>query len=298
MTQSKDDTSTRLIEILKLLLNGQDIELKALCQEFNVSLRTLQRDMERLCRHLPILKSNGIYTLEPYALGRLSYKDIKHFALHSGLKNLYPKLDSAFIVDLLNPNIAKTFMITPPNRQIPHYEIFESLSIAIITSHKVSFIYKDKTRLVEPYKIIHIQGVWYLLCVENHKLKHFALSKIDNLLRNRAQFKPDREILALIEHQSTEWRNEKLHKAIIHIQANALEFFTRKGLPNNLRQLKANSQGAEFEMNYAFENEVLNLAKMWLPTIRILEPQALQSEFENILQTYLQENTKNMEQIL
>ncbi|WP_301193640.1 hypothetical protein, partial [Helicobacter japonicus] len=98
--------------------------------------------------------------------------------------------------------------------------------------------------------------------------------------------------------QSTEWRNEKLHKAIIHIQANALEFFTRKGLPNNLRQLKANSQGAEFEMNYAFENEVLNLAKMWLPTIRILEPQALQSEFENILQTYLQENTKNMEQIL
>ncbi len=189
-------------------------------------------------------------------------------------------------------------MITPPNRQIPHYEIFESLSIAIITSHKVSFIYKDKTRLVEPYKIIHIQGVWYLLCVENHKLKHFALSKIDNLLRNRAQFKPDREILALIEHQSTEWRNEKLHKAIIHIQANALEFFTRKGLPNNLRQLKANSQGAEFEMNYAFENEVLNLAKMWLPTIRILEPQALQSEFENILQTYLQENTKNMEQIL
>lgn len=290
----KDNISTRLIEILKLLLLGQSIDLKPLCQEFNVSLRTLQRDMERLCRHLPVLKNNGIYTLEPYALGRLSYKDIKHFALHSGLKNLYPKLDSEFIVDLLNPNVAKIFMITPPNRQIPNYDLFEKLSIAIITSHKISFIYKDKTRLVEPYKIIHIKGIWYLLCVEKNKLKHFALSKIQHLLRNRTSFKPNKEILALINSQNAEWRNENLHKAVIHIQANALEFFTRKGLPHNLRQIKANANGAEFEMNYAFKDEVLNLAKMWLPAIRIIKPKELQMHFEELLQTYLQESTEEI----
>ncbi|CUU40812.1 helix-turn-helix transcriptional regulator [Helicobacter typhlonius] len=284
----KDNTSTRIVEILKLFLLGQSIDLKALSQEFNVSLRTIQRDMEKLCKHLPIQKSNGIYTLEPYALGRLSYKDLKHFAKQSGLANLYPKLDADFIVDLLNPNITQSFIITPPNRQMPDYDTFEKLSIAILTAHKISFAYKDKTRLVEPYKIIHIKGIWYLLAAEKDKLKHFTLSKIHSLRQNSTQFKPKKEILALIDSQNTEFRNECSYKATIHISSSALEFFTRKGMPKNLKQLRTNSSGAIFEVSYAFKDEVINLAKMWLPAIRILEPKELQTHLENLLKTYLQ----------
>ncbi|MCX2716140.1 WYL domain-containing protein [Helicobacter sp. MIT 21-1697] len=286
---NKDSISIRIIEIFKLLLNGQSIDLKALCEEFNVSLRTLQRDMEKLCKHLPILKSNGIYTLESYALGQLNYKDIKHFAKQSGLTTLYPKLDADFIVDLLNPNITQSFIITPPNRQMPDYDTFENLSIAILTAHKISFTYKGKTRLVEPYKIIHIKGIWYLLAVEKDKLKHFALSKIHSLRKNHTQFKPDRKILALIDSQNAEFRNEHSYKATIHICSSALEFFTRKGMPKNLKQLRTSASGAIFEMSYTFKNEVLNLAKMWLPAMRILEPKELQTHLENLLKTYLQE---------
>lgn len=186
--QYKDSLSIRIIEILKLLVNGIDVDLKALSQEFNVSLRTLQRDMERLCKHLPIHKANGLYSLESYALGSLSYKDMQYFAFVSGLKNLYPRLSEDFIVDVLNPNVAKTFIITPPPRQSPDYEVFEVLSIAIATFHKVSFVYKDKTRLVEPYRLIHIKGVWYLLATQKGVLKHFTLSKILQLKKQPHDF--------------------------------------------------------------------------------------------------------------
>ncbi len=59
-------------------------------------------------------------------------------------------------------------------------------------------------------------------------------------------------------------------------------------MPKNLKQLRTNSSGAIFEVSYAFKDEVINLAKMWLPAIRILEPKELQTHLENLLKTYLQ----------
>ena len=94
---------------------------------------------------------------------------------------MYPSLDSSFFMDLLNPDITKALLITPQKYCTPDYNIFEKLSIAILSHHKISFEYKGRIRILEPYKIIHKQGIWYLLATELKKLKYFTLHHIQNL---------------------------------------------------------------------------------------------------------------------
>nr|WP_232087675.1 hypothetical protein [Campylobacter cuniculorum] len=43
--------------------------------------------------------------LEGFALGKLSFKDIQNFSNLSGVRELYSKLDSSFITDLLSTKI-------------------------------------------------------------------------------------------------------------------------------------------------------------------------------------------------
>jgi len=71
-----DTLAIRLAQILTMFNDGRRLTLKELAEEFSVSARTIQRDFERLST-LPIKKENGYYHLEEYALGKLSFKDIK-----------------------------------------------------------------------------------------------------------------------------------------------------------------------------------------------------------------------------
>ncbi len=52
---------------------------------------------------------------------------------------------------------------------------FETMSAAIIKKSPVSFEYKDKQRIVNPYKLINNDGIWYLLADENSKLKNIYI---------------------------------------------------------------------------------------------------------------------------
>ncbi len=80
MSKNHDTISQRLALILIKLNAGERLSLDELAKEFNVSLRTIQRDMKRL-GYLPIKCENGLYSLEEYYLGKLSFQDIREFAI-------------------------------------------------------------------------------------------------------------------------------------------------------------------------------------------------------------------------
>ena len=61
-------------------------------EEFNVTKRTIQRDILERLSYLPIKRDNNFYYLEEYYLGKLNFEDIKNFAILSGIKELYPSL--------------------------------------------------------------------------------------------------------------------------------------------------------------------------------------------------------------
>jgi len=91
--KNHDTIATRLSIILNKFNSGEKFSVDDLVDEFGVTRRTVQRDLNDRLSYLPIKKSGKYYSLEEYYLGKLNFDDIKNFAILSGIKELYPTLN-------------------------------------------------------------------------------------------------------------------------------------------------------------------------------------------------------------
>jgi len=76
LPSNHDKIATRLGIILNKLNQGERFSIDDLVEEFNVSKRTIQRDMNERFSYLPLQKENGYYFLEEYCLGKLNFEDL------------------------------------------------------------------------------------------------------------------------------------------------------------------------------------------------------------------------------
>lgn len=106
-----DKIGTRLAIILEKLNCGESFSVKELSDEFNVTVRTIQKDLNQRLSYLPIKKDKTRYALEEYYLGKLNFQDIKNFATLSSIKDLYPSLEENFLKNLLDSTINSAYTI-------------------------------------------------------------------------------------------------------------------------------------------------------------------------------------------
>jgi predicted DNA-binding transcriptional regulator YafY len=80
-------------------------------------------------------------------------------------------------------------------------------------------------------------------------------------------------------------KNEPFDVTLL-LESNAIIYFERK--PIKGQYLKKNSDGtAELTISVTHKEEVFYILKKWLPQIKVIEPYALQEEFERMMQKYL-----------
>lgn len=291
MAKSHDTLALRLSLILTKLNNGESFTAKELAQEFNVNIRTIQRDIKDRLAYIPIQKNGDYYSMESYALGKLTFEDIKSFATLSGIKSLYPSLSNEFITDILNAKLNTAYLIKNQGFEdiSSKQNIFELLSAAIIKTSPISFIYSNKKRLVNPYKLVNNQGIWYLLADENDKLKTFSFSKIEKFkwLDENKTFIPNKEFLKQIEDNNTNWFTSELIEVKLQIDNEAIEYFNRKEVLINKTIIEQNVEYTIVSTKVSYDDEILKVVKYWIPFIKIVEPQYLQDKLSNILINYL-----------
>ncbi|HEH5496192.1 TPA: YafY family transcriptional regulator [Campylobacter coli] len=282
-----DKLAVRLAQILMRFNNGGRFSLEELASEFNVDIRTIQRDLNQRLSFMPIQKENGKYFLESFALGKLSFKDIQNFAMLSGIQELYPKLDEDFITDLLNSKVNSIFMIKNNGFEKVDYENFEIISVAILKHNILNFDYKDKNRKVKPYKLLNYQGIWYLIADEKDKLKHFTFSKIKNIRKNNETFTPKEEFLDQILNDKNIWLDDS-KEAIVKLDKKAKEYFFRKNILNNFELIDEDEQSYTLKVYFSYDDELLNVVKQWIPYIKIEKPFELKEKLDSILKDYLE----------
>lgn len=282
-----DKLAVRLAQILMRFNNGGRFSLEELASEFNVDIRTIQRDLNQRLSFMPIQKENGKYFLESFALGKLSVKDIQNFAMLSGIQELYPKLDEDFITDLLNSKVNSIFMIKNNGFEKVDYENFKIISVAILKHNILSFNYKEKSREVKPYKLLNYQGIWYLIADEKDKLKHFTFSKIKNIRKNDEIFTPKEEFLDQILNDKNIWLDDS-KEAIVKLDKKAKEYFFRKNILNNFELIDEDEQSYILKVHFSYDDELLNVVKQWIPYIKIEKPFELKEKLDSILKDYLE----------
>lgn len=96
-----DRMAVRLSALIARLMAGEGLVLSHLVQEFNVSERTLQRDLRERLAYLGVEGRQGCYRLPINTLKAYRDKDVLTFVKQIGMTRLFPGLDSRLLGLLL-----------------------------------------------------------------------------------------------------------------------------------------------------------------------------------------------------
>lgn len=287
--KSYDKLGIRLSQILIRLSAGERLRIDDLTAEFGVDRRTIQRDLNERLASLPIKRENSEYSLEPHALGKICFDDIRRFAKMSGVEALYPSLANSFITKIIDDNKNTPYAVKSyeyENLEQKSSE-FEALDKAITGMKKISFRYKAKGRTANPYRLLNKNGVWYLAADEGGVLKNYVLGKISGLIVYEEGFLPSKEILGVIESSESGWFTQNAIEATVRVKAVVAEYFLRRKLLPSQQTLEQNGEYLILSTKVAYEGELLGAVKYWLPYVEILSPAHLQQKLNGVLRDYL-----------
>lgn len=298
MTNKKSLQETiafRLAELLRRLNEGAALDPQAIAQEFDVNLRTIQRDFNERLAFLELEKHNGCYKVAGARLGLLTHQDVERFAMVAGLQGLHPRLGTELLKDLLDSKLESLHIRGHNYEDLSgKEEAFQQLKTAIEQRHPVSFRYRkaegDKlVATVQPYKLVNHKGIWYLVASDAGTLKSYTFTKISALLvASDQRFEPDAQLLEQLAHEDTIWLNTRKTEVVLKVNAEVASYFERRKLLDGQKIDKTLADGGLLvSCLMAHPNQILPIVRYWLPHVHIISPEALQADLERQLKDYL-----------
>ena len=285
----------RLANILTKLNMWYQLSIKELASEFGVSTRTISRDFDRINTYLPLLQDNENkkFYLDLNYLGKIAPKDIRNFAQLSGISHLYPSLDMSFLRELLDSRAhqiysAKGYSFEDASQ---FKELFKVLGKAIQEQRQIGFLYKGESRLVQPYRLIHHHGSWYLAAVRKDQLRTYRISHIQlmHATHEYPQFIPDQDIVKVVEDDDSIWFGQDKQEIILSIDSQVAFYFKQRSiLPEQQIVRELGDGGLLVSSKINHDMQLLPLIRFWIPHLKIVNPERLQDEMEKGLKEYLE----------
>lgn len=203
----------RLIGIIAVLQQNKKVTAPYLAKRFEVSRRTINRDIEDICRAgIPIVttqgKGGGISIMEGFNLNTAVFTTEELQAIFAGLKSI-DSVSRISYVNRLAGKIAGEGSVVPLPDNIlidlsSHYKDslaskIELLRKAISQKRLVRFHYYyskgEADKLIEPYLIVFKWSNWYVFgfCTEQQDFRMYKLNRLWDLIVTETGFVP-REI--------------------------------------------------------------------------------------------------------
>jgi len=283
-TQEYDKVLTRLVIILQKLYEGEMLSVNELAEEFNVSTKTIQRDFnERLIR-FPIVKSGRRWKMEDgFALNKM--RTVEEELVLDMLGQIADGIGTTFGVKAKhlfsklqnyddNPFYSKMIIEDLTDNQY----LFQILQRAIANKNIIEFIYKEKHRIVNPYKIVSFDGYWYLYAEEasESKLKTYYLKDISKPIIKNETFKDSEIAHTKLKYAINAWfePNSEPFEVTLHANQKIAQYFKRRPLSSEQRIIKLYSDGAiDISLKATCQKEILQEIKKWMPDLTVVAPE-------------------------
>ena len=208
----------RLVSIIMMLLDKERVSAQELADRFEVSPRTIYRDIETInMAGIPVRSTPGVgggfEIMQEYKLDKNVFSAADLSAILMGLSSLsgmvrgnelvnalakvrrFITADRAKEIELRANQIYIDLSPWMGNRNIQPY--LELVKTALQESRLLSFEYADRfgnktVRTVEPYQIVLKGSHWYFqgYCRKREDFRLFRLSRISNLQMSRETFTP------------------------------------------------------------------------------------------------------------
>lgn len=296
-----DKTLTRLIGILTKLSDNECPTTKVLAQEYGVTVRTIQNDINRLISSFPITKdSEGRFIFEPgYSLRQTSLNSEELIFLTLALDQFTDVDDVDRVKDRIYKKIVSRQLESPFFIRYEHLEDLEvdspliaSLENYIRSREIVQIDFTNKSTRLELYKIAAFWGFWYLFAkdLDEGKIKTFKLSKIKKItpLGKYHKTSPEKIKAILDKAHSAFYDDGSSFTVLVKVQKEVAEFFKAREF---IQSQKIEEELADGSLHVSFEvshdEDVDNLIKAWLPHVEILEPKRFRDKLINELEIYL-----------
>ncbi len=238
----------RLVSMIMILLDKERIGAQELADMFEVSTRTIYRDIDTInMAGIPVRSTSGVgggFEIMPkYKIDKKVFSTADLSALLMGLSSLsnmirgdelvhalakvksFIPAEKAKDIELKANQICIDLSSWMGNRNIQSY--LESIKTALQKSRLLSFEYvahhgNKTTRTVEPYQLVLKSSHWYLqgYCYKRNDFRLFRLSRMSNLKIQEETFTPrdyQKPILDLEEFLETIQTNIKIriHKSVM-----------------------------------------------------------------------------------
>ena len=192
----------RMIGILSILLQQEKVTAPYLAEKFEVSRRTINRDIEALCMAgIPLVtepgQNGGVSIMEGYKIDRTVFTTQDMQAILAGLRSLdsisgtnqYQQLMEKLSAGASNLIAGDTHILIDlsswyKSALSPKIELLHS---AILSTNRVAFTYHspkgESQRTVEPYDLIFQWAGWYLWgwCVTRKDFRLFKLNRMTDI---------------------------------------------------------------------------------------------------------------------
>lgn len=192
----------RLIGIITILLQKEKVTTSELSKRFEVSNRTIQRDIEDICKAgIPIVSmqgyGGGLSIAEGYKIDKTILTQNELNAIFTGLKSIESVSKSTYTQGLMEKfTYGKNTILSDPNRIIIDLASFYQVSLtdkidlikqAISNQEVISFKYYSENgeseRIIEPYFIVFRWFAWYVYgyCLTQQDYRLFKLNRLSEL---------------------------------------------------------------------------------------------------------------------
>jgi len=223
----------RLIGILSILLQHEKVTAPFLAEKFEVSRRTINRDIEDLCKAgIPIVttqgQNGGISIMEGYRIERTLLTSSDMQAILAGLRSLDSVCGTNRYQQLMEKFSAGDSSVLASNNHImidlsswyksslaPKIELIQA---AIDRTYNISFTYYspkgESQRKIEPYLLVFQWAAWYVwgYCHDRLDYRMFKLNRILDLKNTGETFEPR-------QHPGFSVSNEKIFPYNIDVSA-------------------------------------------------------------------------------
>ena len=290
-----DKLAYRLTQILIKLNQGDKLDPQVLAAEFAVHVRTIQRDLKERFAFLPLERTGDRYFLNASYLGKLNLRDLGHFAGLAGVRGLFPSLSDDFLRDIFDSRLQSALLVRGHNYETldGREDSFRRLEQAILTYRRIGFTYQKSDGAkayagVQPYRLVNQDGIWYLAARDGPRLKAYTFSKIDGLQVSSETFAPDPAVNATLAQEDSIWLSERKTEVVLMVAREAAGYFRRRKLiAGQVIEKELEDGGLIVSCKVAHPNQILPIVRYWLPSIRIISPEGLQSDMERQMHAYL-----------
>jgi len=295
----------RLVSILNKLNGGGKVRSSELAGEFNVSIRSVQRDLDLLnLTGFPLdTPEKGVYSFMPgFSLRKLMLTNEEASLLtffHEIADSLGKNFSESFrslVSKVLAREDSSPFYVKLPEIQGPMKSLpfIKELEQAINESQKVLIKYEGAKGVEEhklcPLKLINFEGFWYLLAMPDKKreFRKFRSEKIKGLELLDENFDPPRNIKSVLDRSVNIWFTEHPgEKIVLEIDKDAAHYFKKKIYFPDQRIVKEKKDGSLILETHANFNEVIRTIIHWIPDIQVIKPKELDTRIRELLNAYL-----------